>query len=389
MQRKKTPFLYLGALAAFSLLVFDLYQPALPAITRYFNTSHALGQLTLSLFFFIFGISQLVWGPFIDHYGRNKILRYSLYLFLLATIICMLAPNIETLIAGRALQGFAVCCSNVVAFSCSRDEEDSTDRARLLSHIAMIVSVSPIFAPLIGSVIFVYLGWRTTFLFMALGGGVLLLFSRYCLCESPFWRDSRDRLTFKKLLWAYKELLTHKRLWITIAIITASYSCVMIVVVNIAYLMIDNLGISPTLFSIFFASNGLIMILGNWIGIKIRKHRNLPWNIRFGSRVMVSGSLLTVVLFYLNGLSLVSLAPLLLINLGVTLTNPPTLSLALSDYQHQASTAIALFNTVRMSLSAIIAGIVGSLVVFDEKLFAFSLLFCSIVCMLFSLVCKE
>ena len=64
-----TPLFYLGLLSAFSLLAFDLFQPALPAITNYFNTTQSVGQLTLSLFLFVYGVSQLFWGPIIDHYG--------------------------------------------------------------------------------------------------------------------------------------------------------------------------------------------------------------------------------------------------------------------------------------------------------------------------------
>lgn len=386
MHHKKTPFLLLGSLSAFSLLVFDIYQPALPTITTYFNTTHALGQLTLSLFFFVFGLSQLIWGPIIDHYGRRRSLAVSFLLFLIATTICMLAADINELIIGRALQGFSVCCSNVVAFSCSRDEDDSTDRARLLSHIAMVVSVSPLFAPILGSGIFLYFGWRATFLLMAALGIVLLICSRFMLRESPFWRHSKKRLTFSGSILAYHELLKHEPLWIAIAIITASYSCVMIVVVNIGYLMIDNLGISPFIFSMFFASNGLIIIIGSFLGIKLRKHYSLTWNIRTGSLVMVFGSLLTLCLFYLKGLSLFSLAPILIVNLGVTLTNPPTLALALSAYKYQAGTATALLNTIRMTLSATMAGLVGILIIYNVSVLPISLLFCSLFCLFINTV---
>lgn len=384
MQHKTTPFLYLGILSTFSLLTFDLYQPALPAITEYFNTSHALGQLTLSLFFFVFGLSQLIWGPLIDHFGRRKTLRVSLIIFIIATLGCIFSLNIEMLIIARMLQGFAVCCANVVAFSSSRDQEDSTERARVLSHISMIVSVSPIFAPLLGSVIFINYGWQSTFVLMGLLAILLLTLSKDILCESPHWLQPDEVFLLRTSLNTYKKILTHRRLWIGICLVTASYSCVMIVVISAAYLIIDNLKISPLNFAILFASNGIVLILGNYIGIRLREKKSLLWNIRTGSLLMIVGSLIMLLLFYTQGLTLAGLAPTLVINLGVSLVNPPTFSLALSDYKQQAGTATAILNTVRMTLSAIVGGIIGSLIAYNVNLLAIGLSICSLICFLFS-----
>ncbi|WED44224.1 multidrug effflux MFS transporter [Legionella cardiaca] len=382
---KKTPFLFLGSLSAFSLLTFDLYQPALPAITAYFNTSYELGQLTLSLFFFIFGFSQLFWGPLIDHFGRRKTLRIGLILFLVATLGCIFSRNIEMLIVARALQGFTVCCAHVVAFSSSRDEEDSTDRARILSHIAMIVSVSPIFAPLAGSLIFMHYGWQATFILIGLLCIILFVFAENVLCESPYWLKKTDFGFLWQTSWnSYKEILKHKRFWISVFIVTSSYSCVMIVIVNAAYLIIDKLKISPLNFAILFASNGIVLILGNYLGIRLREKKSLFWNIHTASELMVFGSGLMIILFYFQGLSLLSLAPTLLINLGVSLLNPPVFALALSDYQHQAGTATAVLNTVRMTCSAIVGGGIGILIVKHSIFLALGLFFCSLICLLLS-----
>lgn len=388
MQKNNTKIFYLGFLSSFALLTFDLYQPALPSITTYFNTTHALGQLTLSIFFFTFGLSQLIWGPLIDHYGRARFLTISFYLFFVATMICLLATRIETLIFARALQGFAVCCSNIVAFSSTRDIEDNTERARLLSHMSMVVAVSPIFAPLIGSIIFVNFSWQATFVFMIFIGISLFMLSKIYLKESPYWVKKNYNLSFKETVVIYREMLKHKQLWITSFIITFSYACVMIVVVNAAYLIIDNLAISPTRFAFLFACNGFMMIAGNFFGIHIRKYKSLKWNIRAGSSVMTLGSVLMLGLFYRHGLSLGTLAPVLLVTMGVSLTNPPTLSLALASYTHQAGAATAILNTIRMTLSSIIGSIVGFFVAYHASVIAVGLFICSFTCFLMSFKLK-
>lgn len=388
MQSKTTPFLYLGFISAFSLLTFDLYQPALPAITRYFNTSYALAQLTLSLFFLVFGLSQLFWGPLIDHYGRRKILNIGLTVFLLATVACIFATSIEMLIAARVVQGIFVCCAHVVAFSSSRDIENGTERARRLSHIAMIVAVSPIFAPMIGSVIFVYFGWQATFILIAFIGLIITLLAQYLLYESPHWKKSEAPF-FKNSLSNYKEIIRHKQLWISVSILTSAYSCVMIVIVNAAYLIINNMHFSPFSFSVLFGLNGAMIIVGNFIGLKLRERKSLIWNIRTGSRMMLAGSLLAWILMYIQDLTLLSLAPILLVSLGVSITGPPTLSLALAAYASNAGTATAILNTARMTISSMIGGLVGTVIVYHHSMLAIGLFICSIICCFFTFFIQE
>jgi Bcr/CflA subfamily drug resistance transporter len=388
-QRPSTPFLFLGALSAFSILTFDLYQPALPAITAYFNTTHILGQLTLSLFFFVFGLAQLVWGPLIDHFGRRVTLRLSLLLFFIATLGCIFSVNIEMLILSRIIQGFAVCCAHIIAFSSARDQDDSTDRARVLSHISMSVSVSPILGPLVGSLILLYYGWQATFILMAVLSLLFLLLAEIILKESPYWSQTKNSFLWRVSLANYKKILPHKRLWIGTILVSSSYACIIILIINTAYLLIDNLRLSPLLFSVLFGSNGLILIIGNFIGIKLRERTSLIWNIRAGATLMLISSTLMLTLFYQIGLSLITLAPILALTLGISLLNPPTFSLVLTDYKKHAGTATAILNTVRMTLSAIMGGIMGVLIVYNASFLAMGLLLCSLVCFVFSFVIWE
>src|SRR3989338_11127321 len=94
MPKTHNSIFFLGLLSAFSLVTFDLYQPSLPYITKCFETTHSLSQLTLSIYLFVFGITHLFWGPLIDHFGRRRLLPGSLLLALAGSLICALAPNI-------------------------------------------------------------------------------------------------------------------------------------------------------------------------------------------------------------------------------------------------------------------------------------------------------
>ena len=77
----------------------DLYLPALPTLTTHLGASMAQGQLTLTAMLLAFGLSQLIWGPISDRFGRKPVLLAGLSVYTLAAIASSLANDINTLIA--------------------------------------------------------------------------------------------------------------------------------------------------------------------------------------------------------------------------------------------------------------------------------------------------
>lgn len=385
MNKKLANVLYLGFLAALPIITFDIYQPALPAITQYFHTSQALGQLTLSLFFFLLGFSQLIWGPLIDHFGRRPTLFASLNCFFIATLVCIFAQSIWILILGRILQGFSICCANVLAFSSSRDIEDSTERAKLMSHVSMVISVSPIFAPVAGSLIFAAYGWDAIFVFVLALSILLLIISKFFLKESIHWTEASHKFSIKKSFVNYREIIKDKIFLNATFIVTSSFTATLIVIVNAAYIIIDNLHYSPQLFGVIFACNGLVVIGGNYIGIALRNYRSLVWNIRLGALTMVAGALTAFLFIQFLGLSLSTLAPFLIVNLGTIFLSAPSYSLALAHFTKTAGSATAFLSMVRMSISALIAALISTLMSHGILVFTTAILVCALACFCASL----
>ena len=104
----KLVVLLLALLLGLQPVTTDLYLPALPAITEGFAAGMGQAQLTLTALLLAFGLSQLVWGPLSDRFGRKPILLWGMGAYVLASVACALAPNMAWLIAGRALQGVAM-----------------------------------------------------------------------------------------------------------------------------------------------------------------------------------------------------------------------------------------------------------------------------------------
>jgi DHA1 family bicyclomycin/chloramphenicol resistance-like MFS transporter len=384
MSKTRTSIFWLGLLAAFSLLTFDLYQPSLTHITNFFGTSHSLSQLTLSIYLFVFGMAQLIWGPFIDHFGRRRLLPASLIIAFLASLICACAPNIYVLILGRALQGFALCCSNIVAFSASRDFEDPVERAKVLSYISMIVSASPILAPVLGSFIFTYWGWQSNFLLMAGIALILFIQSRKALFESPFWTPTKKPFLMKNVIRSYKEILPLPIVWHAAMIMMFSFAAVMLTVINSSYLIMDVLGFTPLGFGIIFIFNGLNIIVGNYLGIWLRGRFSMATTIYLGNYAIILGGFLMLMSMKLYGFNLFALSFALICNLGISVSAPPTMSLALSDFKDNAGTAIAFITTLRLIGSSLLTIFSGYLLVQNLNSLPIALIGCGVGAWYFS-----
>ncbi|MFJ1267379.1 multidrug effflux MFS transporter [Legionella lytica] len=378
MPQSRTSILLIGLLSAFSLLTFDLYQPSLPHITTYFGTTHDLSQLTLSIYLFVFGCAQLIWGPLIDHYGRRRLLPGSLMLAVIASLICVFAPSIEVLILGRALQGFALCCANLVAFSTSRDFEDAVERAKVLSYVSMIVSISPILAPVLGSLIFTYFGWQANFALMAFIGIALLLQTRKGLFESPFWTAPQQPFSIKKVIKSYQEILPSTYLWNGSLIMMFSFAAVMLSVINSSYLIIDQFGFSPLVYGVIFIFNGLNIIVGNYLGIHLRKYFSMASTIYIGSWLILLGGFAMLMSSTLYGFNLYALSFALICNLGISVIAPAVMSLMLADFKENTGIVLAFIHTVRMFGSSLLTIASAYLLMRTLNALPFGLMACGI-----------
>ena len=155
--------LVLGLLSAIGPFAIDMYLPALPSIGQSLGASAGAVQGSLMAFFISLGIGQIIYGPVSDRVGRKPPLYFGLGLFAAASIGCALAPDIQTLIALRFVQGLGASAGMVIPRAVVRDLHTGVDAARLMSLLMLVFSVCPILAPLAGSFLIEWAGWRSVF----------------------------------------------------------------------------------------------------------------------------------------------------------------------------------------------------------------------------------
>lgn len=97
----------LGMLTAFGPFVTDMYLPSLPVMGEYFNTSSSMVQLGLTTSMIGLAVGQIFFGPLSDRYGRRIPLQVAMWLFIISTVFCLFAQNIQQFVTFRLIQGIA------------------------------------------------------------------------------------------------------------------------------------------------------------------------------------------------------------------------------------------------------------------------------------------
>ena len=183
-----TPFarnaIVLGAVTAVGPFAIDMYLPAFAGIAADLKTNQGAVQLSLVTFFVALALGQTVYGPVSDVVGRRKPLLFGLGLFIAASAACGFAPNVETLAALRFVEGAGVCAGMVIARAVVRDLHTGHEAARLFATTLLVLGLSPIFAPLIGSLIVTHGSWRVIFLALSLIGAAATLLVALLLPET-------------------------------------------------------------------------------------------------------------------------------------------------------------------------------------------------------------
>lgn len=246
----------LGLLSAVGPFTIDMYLPAMPQITADLGTTDAYARLTLTAYFIVFGVAQLFYGPMSDALGRRKPMMLGVSIFLLATIAASLAPDIWWLITARAAQGLGAATLMVVPRAVVRDLATGPKAARMMAAIMIVTSISPMLAPLTGSLVMTWGGWREIFAVLAVAGFLSLLLILFVLPET-LRPEARRPVRLSAMLAGTRRLLTNRRFVGLTLIGGFGIGSFFVFIAAASFVYTRQYGLSPTGFSIAFAVNAI------------------------------------------------------------------------------------------------------------------------------------
>ena len=351
--------LVLGLLSAIGPFAIDMYLPALPSIGQSLGASMTAVQASLMAFFISLAVGQIIYGPLSDMYGRKPPLYFGLALFAASSVGCALAPDVQTLIVLRFIQGLGASAGMVIPRAVVRDLHTGHDAARLMALLMLVFSVSPILAPLAGSLLIESAGWRSVFWAVtaaAMAGLVLLATSLKETRPASLRVDS----SVGSALQGYGILLRNRRFMGLVFIGAFGISGFFAYLANSSFILIDHYGLTPRHYSIAFAANA-----ASFIGVSQLTGR---LSARFGlvpviKTAVVGFAVVMLLLLTVNLLGFTRLdlmLAMLFVGYGfLGLVLPATAVLALDDHGEIAGTASALMGTLQFLTGAVVMAVLG------------------------------
>ncbi len=352
--------LVLGLLTSIGPFAIDMYLPALPAIGAALQADTHAVQMSLMAFFLAFAISQIVYGPASDIFGRKPPLYAGIGLFVVGSIGCALAPDIGWLIAFRFIQGLGGGAPMVVPRAIVRDLHTGVEATRLMSLLMLVFSVSPILAPLIGSFVIDAAGWRAIFWGVTAIGVIGLLLTAWSL-EETRPAEERQGSSTASTLRAFAVLTRNGRFLGLTAIGGFGMASFFVYLANSSFVLINHYGLTPREYSLAFAVNAASFIGVSQFTGRLTARYGLP---RVVSVAVVGFAVSMCALLALNlaGIDRLDvMIVMLLVGYGfLGLVVPTTSVLALDDHGEIAGAASALMGTLQMVLGAVVIAVMSA-----------------------------
>lgn len=360
--------LLLLSLVLLAPLGIDLYLPTLPDIALGLNTPVTTIQTTIPLFLLVMGLGQIVAGPLVDNFGRKPIAIAGLLLYLLGSILAATATGWPQFLTARIVQGCAVCCTAVVAFSGVRDRLEGDEAARAYGFLNGALNIVPALAPMLGGFLADAYGWRTPFWFLT---GYALVIGLMIWRFLPETRPAGTLAVKGIPLRQYAQILREPR-FLAFTFANAGAMGMVLTYVSLAPQVLMTEGkLTALQFSIAFGANGFWIMLVSVLVNKMIRKLGRPICLAIGSLAMAAGALTMLggMLIFPAGMQTswaLYMFPVAISVAGLAFTVGPATSYALEPYQQQAGVASALAGFIQMAGGSS-AGLLAMALPLNEK----------------------
>ena len=349
----------LALLLGLQAVTTDLYLPTLPAIRDSLGTSMGEIQLTLTALLLAFGISQLVWGPLSDRFGRRPILLWGMGAYVLASMACVAAPGIDWLIAARTVQGIAMGAAVMAARAIVRDLYPPHEGAQVMSQALTGLGMIACTCAPVGGLLSDWVGWRYALFSVTLFGlltlGLLLWGYRETLPQRRM-----DALQWRSLWQSNVEIFRHPVFLTWCGLSSASYLGLFTFLATSSFVFTQQLGYSKTTYGLLMLTMSLSYILGTFWGRWMLRRTSVHRTVGVAAVLTLAGGVLLTVLAH-TGLgqawygAWAVMLPVYGFMFGHGVHQPCGQSAAVAPFPLKAGTASAL-NGFLMMLGAFIMG---------------------------------
>jgi DHA1 family bicyclomycin/chloramphenicol resistance-like MFS transporter len=287
--------IYAGQLAS------TIYLPGLPDIARDLGATVSAAQTLVAAYLGAFAFSQLVMGPLSDRFGRRPVVLGGLVLFTLSSALCVVVPDIGTLLGARFAQAAGACATIVVGRAMIRDTAEGVAAAHAMSWFAIAMAVGPATAPFIGGYLTAWFGWQSTFVATTVVGAAVLIFVVFDL-EETLPPESRRPPRASALLIDYLRLLGNPVFVGYSMIVAFASASIQTYITAIPVVFLVLMDVAPQALGAYIMIMPMIFVVATFISRRLTGRLSIDRIILIGVACSATGGLLQV-LFGLWGVS--------------------------------------------------------------------------------------
>ena len=359
-RRYYTYVLVLGSLTALGPFSIDMYLPGFEDIAKSLGTSVSNVGLSLASYFVGISLGQLLYGPLLDRHGRKKPLYAGLAVYIVSTVVCMRAQNINVLIVLRFIQAVGSCAAQVTAMAMVRDLFGPRESARVLSLLLLVLGASPMIAPTAGGYIVVTWGWRAIFLVLLILGVLILLLSIFFLPNS-YPADEGFSLKPGPIIRNFLSVLAVPQFLIYVFVMALAFSGLLAYVAGSPVIFMGIYHVGKQTYGWIFAFLAVAFIgLSQFNGLLLKRYTSKQIiRVSLAGQVIVGGAFWIAAM--VGGMSLGLTIGFLFAFLGfLGFTNPNAAALAMAPFAKNAGTASSLLGCLQLGIGALASAAVSA-----------------------------
>lgn len=360
MNSNKLFFTILLLVSCLGQIASDIYAPSLPAIAHELHSPISHVQWSMAIYMLGMSLSQLIYGPLSDGLGRRIPLLTGLLIVLFGSIVCLFAPNIKILIAGRLIEGCGAGASATLWRSIFRDKYQGEQLAKYGSFLAIFYTFIIPASPTLGGYLQEYFGWRSNFVFLILYTLITLLLVLISFQETS-QHHHHSRLNTQFITQSFKEIFTHRQFVAYTLCSFFSYGAFFCWFNTGPVLLIHIIGVSPVAFGwITFLGGGSAIALSSYINGKIVSRFGMQNLLQVGLLIMFAAGSIMLLGKLIFGITLLAITvPMVVFYFGVTFIWPNAFSSAITPFGKIAGYAGAAYGFTQIA-GAFVIGTIAS-----------------------------
>lgn len=335
------------------------YTPAMPSIAQSLGVNYSQIILTMTSYLLGYAVSQLFYGPLSDRYGRRPAMIVGAVTFLIGSIICLLSPNLATMIVGRFIQAMGACAGAILSNAAVRDSFPERERGHVYAKINAAFALAPGLGPMVGAYVDHLFHWRINFVILLILSALLLVSVLFCLPETNKHLN-KTALQPAHILTNYLKLFRDPYYGYYVAILGLCVGLVYNCLTEAPSLVIKILHLGPL--SIVLISSGVMLgfIAGSLLSHFL--YRRLNENTIIGSALLLILSMSWALLYTntrANPTLAVIMIPIIILFIGVAMVLPMATARAMQPFKNITGNAAAALGFTQMGIASLATGVLS------------------------------